>query len=101
MNDFQTFLDTNLTNVTLQPSDEKALLPEYDIFKEVQELVSQVREELGYTQKELAQKCGLTQANISNIEKGTSHPTIETLKKIADATGKRLVIAYMDSEVIL
>lgn len=40
------------------------------------------------TQKELAKKSGLTQANISNIEKGFIRPTIDSLKKIADATGK-------------
>jgi transcriptional regulator with XRE-family HTH domain len=52
------------------------------------------------TQKELAKECGLTQANISNIEKGISKPTIDSLKKIADAFGKRLRIEFEDREEI-
>lgn len=51
------------------------------------------------TQKDLASRTGLTQANISNLEKGSSKPTIETLKKIADATGTRLVIEFTSPEV--
>ena len=49
-------------------------------------------------QKQLAERCGMTQANISNIEKGITKPTIDSLKKIADATGKRLIIEFVDRE---
>ena len=42
----------------------------------------------------------LTQANISNIEKGMSKPTIDSLKRIADALGKRLRIEFEDQEEI-
>ena len=51
------------------------------------------------TQKELANLTGMTQTSISNIEKGISKPTIETIKKIADALGVRLVISFEGSEV--
>jgi len=51
------------------------------------------------TQKELAAKCGITQANISNLEKGTSKPTIESLKKIADVFEMRLVVEFVGREV--
>ena len=39
--------------------------------------------------------------DISNIEKGTTRPTIDSLKKIADATGRRLIIQFGDREVML
>ena len=50
------------------------------------------------TQKELASKCGVTQANISNLEKGITKPTIDTLKKIADAFSLRLRIQFTGRE---
>ena len=53
---------------------------------------------MGLTQKQLAQISGLTQSYISNIEKGNKHPTIDSLKKIADTIGKKLIIDFQDSE---
>lgn len=102
MSDFQSFLDQTLTQIdveSLNGQDTKAY--DYDIYREIRELVIGARDSAGLTQKELAVKSGLTQANISNIEKGVTRPTIDSLKKIADATGKRLVIQFADREVML
>ena len=46
------------------------------------------------TQKELAEKTGIRQSNISRIESGTSSPTIDTLSRIAAGLGKKLVIEF-------
>lgn len=62
-------------------------------------MVIRFRHDSHMTQKELAAKCGITQANISNLEKGTTKPTIESLKKIADALGMRLVVEFVGREV--
>ena len=102
MNDFQKFLDQSLGQIdvnSIKQDDEKVF--EYDIYKEIQELVVKTRNEAGLTQKQLAQKSGLTQSNISNIEKGVSRPTIDSLKKIADAAGKRLVIEFVEREEMI
>ena len=102
MSDFQSFLDKTLTQIDVEAIKvEDNEVYEYDIYREVRELVIAARDRAGLTQKELAAKSGLTQANISNIEKGTSCPTIDSLKKIADATGRRLVIQFGDREVML
>ena len=99
MSDFQKFLDQSLTQINVQAiREENSEVYEYDIYKEIRELVINARDNAGFTQKQLAQKSGLTQSNISNIEKGVSCPTIESLKKIADATGKRLMIKFGDRE---
>lgn len=102
MSDFQSFLDKSLTKIdvkaiNIEDNDEY----EYDIYKEIRELIITARDKTGMTQKELAKKSGLTQSNISNIEKGVTRPTIDSLKKIADATGKRLVVQFGDREVML
>lgn len=102
MNDFQVFLDKSLSQIDVKSMKaEDNEVYEYDIYKEIRELVITARSRAGMTQKELAMKCGLTQSNISNIEKGVTRPTIDSLKKIADATGKRLIVRFGDKEVML
>ena len=100
MSDFQMFLDENLGNIRINEDEVVPEAPDdYDIFKEIRDMIIQFRHDSHMTQKELAAKCGITQANISNLEKGTSKPTIESLKKIADALGMRLVVEFVGREV--
>ena len=100
MSDFQKFLDENLGNIRINEDEVVSEAPDdYDIFKEIREMIIQLRHDSQLTQKELAAKCGITQANISNLEKGTSKPTIESLKKIADALGMRLIVEFVGREV--
>ena len=100
MSDFQKFLDENLASVSINKDDVGADVPEdYDIFKEIRDMLTARRRDSHMTQKELAAKCGITQANISNMEKGISKPTIESLKRIADALGMRLVVEFVGREV--
>lgn len=47
--------------------------------------VMDLREKHGLTQAELAQRCGMSQADISRIERGSTSPTARTLQRIADA----------------
>lgn len=44
------------------------------------------------TQKELAEKSGVRQSNISRIEQGACTPTLITLSELAKAFGKKLKI---------
>ncbi|MCL2503903.1 MAG: helix-turn-helix transcriptional regulator [Coriobacteriia bacterium] len=46
------------------------------------------------TQKELAEKTGIKQSNISRIETGSCSPTVATLQQIADGIGKTLHIEF-------
>ena len=52
----------------------------------------EAREELHMTQKELSEKSGIRQSNISRIERGTCSPTIRTLSELSYAMGKKLEI---------
>lgn len=98
MSDFQKFLDEALKNVDFNPIDYEEVFEEYDVFEEIRTQIIKARNDLDITQKELALKAGLTQANVSKIEKGISHPTIETLLKLANGLGKRLVVRIEDPE---
>ncbi|MGH8952855.1 MAG: helix-turn-helix domain-containing protein [Acidimicrobiia bacterium] len=44
-----------------------------------------LRERHGLTQAELAERCGMDQADISRIESGSTSPTARTLQRIAAA----------------
>ena len=46
------------------------------------------------TQKELAEKTGIRQSNISRIESGSCSPTVATLQALAEGLGKKLVISF-------
>lgn len=43
------------------------------------------REQLGISQKELAEKCGIAQSTMCDIEQGRCKPSIDTALKIAKA----------------
>ena len=101
MSDFQIFLDTNLGSIKMPSDVEMQRYEEYDVYSEIIEQLKSIRAMEKITQKDLAEKCGLTQANISNIEKGISKPTIDSLRKIADALGKRLRIEFDDREELI
>ena len=47
----------------------------------------EVRERLFVTQKELAQRSGVTESSISRIESGVYKPRISTIRKLAAALG--------------
>ena len=60
------------------------------VFEEAYDLAVQLielREKHGLTQSELAERCGIDQADISRIERGSTSPTARTLQRIADALG--------------
>ena len=99
MSDFQKLLDQALEKVNLTPVDETPEMEEYDIDAEVRDLVISARNAADLTQKQLAQRSGVSQANISKIENGNYHPSLSTLQRIAGALGKRLVVSFEDSEV--
>lgn len=50
------------------------------------------------SQSELARRSGLTSAAISKIEKGGTEPTIDTLKKLADALKVGLIFLTEESK---
>jgi len=52
------------------------------------------RKDEGLTQKQLAERSGIDQAEISRIETGEANPTVKTLQRLAEAMGMRLVVSF-------
>lgn len=45
------------------------------------------RKQLGISQKELAEKCGISQSTLCDIEQGRSNPSITVAVKLANELG--------------
>lgn len=54
--------------------------------------IRDIRVRLGYTQKDIAKKLGVIQQYISRIESGHENVSVDTLKRIADVFGRKLVV---------
>ena len=70
------------------------VLEKVEISQRIGYYISQARKEVGMTQKELAEKTSIYQADISKIERGLANPSIETLQRIADGLGADLKISF-------
>lgn len=55
---------------------------------EFQEMVYRLRTEAGLTQVELAERMGITQSAVAQMEGGGVRPTLETLEELAVAVGQ-------------
>ena len=64
--------------------------PEFQLIK----AVLKGREDQQLSQRQLSEKTGITQADISKIESGEANPTLETLKKLASGLGMNLNISF-------
>ena len=65
---------------------------ETELGDQVKRILIQARINSGLTQKELSERSGIRQSNISRIENGTAVPTLQTLFALAKGTGKTLKI---------
>ena len=68
----------------------EALSEEYEVARQI--IHARIKARL--TQRELAERIGTRQSNVSRIEKGNSNPSIATLKRIARATGTKLQVVF-------
>ncbi|PTH39465.1 transcriptional regulator [Staphylococcus capitis] len=57
--------------------------------------VVKLRDELGWSQRKLADELGKPQSTIARIENGESKPNLDTMEAIARVTKKQLKIAYV------
>ena len=49
-------------------------------------------------QKELAERTGINQADISKLENGTRNPSVNLLKRLAEGMGMTLKIEFVPKE---
>ena len=67
---------------------------EFDIARE---LIA-MRKELGFTQRDLAERTGIKQPQLARIESGKQSPRLETLKAIASRAGYSVEIRLIPNQ---
>ena len=84
MSDFRKYLDEQLNDEEFR-KEWDASECEYSLAKSL----VKARKESHMTQKELAEKTGINQADISKIETGNANPALSTLQRLAEGMGMR------------
>ena len=90
MTKFKDFLNEQLKDENLK-KEYDALRPEMAI---IQAMID-ARKSSGMTQKELSEKTGINQADISKLENGTANPSLRTLHRLADGMGMVLKLEFV------
>lgn len=85
MSSYKEYKEKALKNPEVK-EEYDALEPEYDIIQAI--IDARVKQNM--TQKELSERTGITQADISRIENGTRNPSLNMVKRIAKGLGLRL-----------
>ena len=88
--DFDRLLEEELKNPEFQ-KEWNALEPEFNI---IQAMVT-ARKNSHLTQKELAQKTGINQADISKLENGNANPTLSLLQRLAEGMDMQLKLEFI------
>ena len=69
----------------------EATQPELDVIRAMVD----ARNSVNMTQKELSERTGISQADISKIENGTRNPSLNLLKRLAEGMGMTLKIEFV------
>ena len=88
MSDFRNFLNKQLEDPEFKA---EALQPELSL---VQAMID-ARKVSGLTQKELSERTGIAQADISKLENGNANPSLRTLQRLAAGMGMQVKIEFI------
>ena len=87
MRTFDDMLSNQLKDEEFRKEYE-AIQPDMDVIRAIVD----ARTSQNLTQKELAERTGINQADISKLENGTRNPSVNLLKRLADGMGMALKI---------
>lgn len=90
MTNYDTFFEEQMKDPAFRKEWE-ALQPEMAIVR----AMINAREKSGMTQKELSEKTGITQADISRLENGNANPSLKTLQRLAEGMGMTLKLEFV------
>ena len=93
MRKFNDFLEDQLQDREFKKEWEN-IQPEMDVIRAIVD----ARISKNLTQKELAQRTGINQADISKLEHGIRNPSINLLKKLAEGMDMALKIEFVPKQ---
>ena len=95
MRKFDDFLQEQLQDEEFR-NEYESMQPEFDVIRAIVD----ARISQNLTQKELAEKTGIHQADISQLENGTRNPSIKLLKRLAEGMDMVLKIEFIPKQKI-
>lgn len=90
MSEFQEFLKEQMQDDEFRKEWED-IQPEMDVIRAIVD----ARISQNLTQKELAERTGINQADISKLENGTRNPSLKLLKRLPDGMGMTLKLEFV------
>ena len=93
MRKFDDFFDEQMKDPEFK-TEYNNLQPEFDVIR----AIIDARTTQNLTQKQLSEKTGINQADISKLENGTRNPTINLLKRLADGMDMILKIEFIQKK---
>ena len=90
MTTFNDFLNEQMIK-----AEWEALDPECSVI----EAILKARKESGLTQKQLSERTGIAQTDISRLERGNANPSLRTLQRLAAGMEMRIKIEFVPENV--
>ena len=90
MSEFQDLLKEQLKDPEFKKEWDD-IQPEMDVIRAMMD----ARISQNLTQKELSERTGINQSDISKLENGTKNPSLKLLKKLASGLGMQLKIEFV------
>ena len=99
------FIQTNIEKeIELKRKNNPEFKKEWDDMQPEMDVIRAMidaRIEQNLTQKELAKRTGIDQADISKLENGTRNPSLKLLKRLAHGMGMQLKIEFVPMQTQL
>ncbi|MCD8016654.1 MAG: helix-turn-helix domain-containing protein [Oscillospiraceae bacterium] len=89
MTNFDDYLQERLQDPEFK-AEYDALEPEFSLIRAMLD----VRREAGLTQKQLSERTGISQSDISKFETGNGNPSLKTLQRLAAGMGMKVKIEF-------
>ena len=90
---FDEFLREQLEDPEFKREYE-ALQPDHAIIQ----AIIDARKNAGLTQKQLSERTGIAQGDISKLESGNANPSVRTLKRLAEGMGMVLKLEFISKK---
>ena len=89
---------TNFDEYVAQKLEDPEFKAEYDALEPEFAIINAMiaaRKNSGLTQKEISERTGIAQGDISKLENGNGNPSLRTLKRLASAMDMRLEVRFL------
>ncbi len=94
MSDFDKYLEKQLEDSEFKKEWDD-LEPEYNMIQ----AIIDARKKSHLTQKQLAERTGIDQSDISKLETGNANPTLQVLKRLAEGMDMILKLEFVPKQI--